>query len=158
MCEFGSNQLEFLRELGTGTSGTVFSGLVKRDLAYVNSHATLALYSTIQIRSPTAEPCAIKILKAATNSREMVEFQREFAILAAVRNPFLVEFYGVQLQPSLCLVMELCPRGSLYDVLKRKRLPIGWQHVLNWAYQAAVGIGALHHVSELHDAVDVFDE
>lgn len=80
------------------------------------------------------------------------EFKKEFAILSAVQSPHLVQFYGVQLQPMLCLVMELCERGSLFHVLSQsqKHLPraLKWSDVLEWAFEASQGIAALHHAAK----------
>ena len=147
--KFSRSEIEYTEEVGTGTSGTVYKGLIKR------------------VGETEHTPAAIKILKASTTAREREEFMREFKILAAVQGKYLVKFYGWQEQPSLSMVMELvglcsmlccclfcidpslfvsfqCDNGSLYDVLTRKRLMINWGHILDWAYQSALGIYTLH--------------
>jgi serine/threonine protein kinase/ankyrin repeat protein/Ca2+-binding EF-hand superfamily protein len=124
--ELDAKDVEFTEELGRGTSGTVFKGLLK-------------LPDQAQ-----PVPAAIKILKASTSANEIREFRTELEILMAVESPYLVRFYGWQLRPTMLMVMELCENGSLHDVLNKKRLPIEWSHVLQWALEAALGVMALH--------------
>jgi serine/threonine protein kinase len=44
----------------------------------------------------------------------------EFSILATLRSPFVVYFYGICIEPDMALVMEYCSNGSVYEVLNRK--------------------------------------
>ena len=44
----------------------------------------------------------------------------EFTILATLRSPFVVYFYGICVEPQMSLVMEYCCNGSVYEVLNRK--------------------------------------
>jgi hypothetical protein len=48
------------------------------------------------------------------------------ALSSRVSSPYTVHFFGACLHPKLCMVMELCSRGSLCDVLKAKDIKIGY--------------------------------
>lgn len=116
-------EIEYLKKLGSGTSGDVYKGL------YKDQHV------------------AIKVLKEMTEDKEKDEFKKEFVVLCAVHHPNIVKFYGASFKPKLCMVMEYCSRGSLYHVLKDKSLNIGWSLALNMMKQSALGIEALHNNS-----------
>ena len=55
---------------------------------------------------------AVKILKPWTSESQVEEFKKEFEIMVALRDPYIVKFYGACLEPKLCLVMEFCSRDS----------------------------------------------
>mgnify|MGYP002480207374 CR=1 FL=1 len=75
-------ELEYLKRLGSGTSGDVYKGL------YKGKHV------------------AIKVLKEMTEDRELDEFKKEFVIMSSLgqRNPNIVYFYGASFKPKLCMV------------------------------------------------------
>ena len=89
-----------------------------------------------------------------TAEAEVDEFKKEFEIMAAVRHPNIVFFYGVSTQPRLCMVMEYCARGSLYSCLRDVRPPSSLaservslfrhllpSHTLRWGGRGCVGDG-----------------
>ena len=113
-------ELEYLKKLGSGTSGDVYKGL------YRSKHV------------------AIKVLKEMTEDKERDEFKKEFKILSAVHDPGIVYFYGASFKPKLCMVMEYCARGSLYHVLKEESLDLSWERALQMAKESTGGLNALH--------------
>jgi len=115
-----ANDLEFTVQLGVGAAGIVYKGLYK------------------------GEQVAIKVLKATNSDRELKEFKDEFNIMSTIRSPFVVFFFGACLKPKMCMVMELCSRGSLYHVLKNYDIDFGWDKVLNMSIEMVKGIEALH--------------
>jgi len=49
------------------------------------------------------------------------------------------------LEPRLCLIMEFCSRGSVYDILVDTRVHFGWKELLGFAIQMVLGIQCLHN-------------
>lgn len=91
----------------------------------------------------------------------MESFTREAALLCFLEHPNVVHTYGVCiLPPSMCIVMELCERGSLYDVLhnaetRREVVPAVEQGAatlrqLELCLGAARGVAFLHSKGVLH--------
>jgi serine/threonine protein kinase len=113
-------ELEYLKRLGSGTSGDVYKGL------YRGKH------------------CAIKVLKEMTEDKEREEFKKEFHIMSAVHHPNIVRFFGASFKPKLCMVLEFCARGSLYHVLKDETNTINWERGLQIMKETVAGIDALH--------------
>lgn len=95
-----AHELEFTELLGEGASGSVYKGLFRE------------------------RACAIKVLSSEARTEKRInEFKREFEILAAVRSPYLVQFYAASLEPQLCMVIEYCAKGSLFHVMIRPPVP-----------------------------------
>jgi serine/threonine protein kinase len=61
-----------------------------------------------------------------------------------VKGDFIVSFFGACLKPRLCLVMEFCPRGSLYDLLKDLKFEFKWETFWQFCNQILKGIQVLH--------------
>lgn len=112
--------LEYLKRLGSGTSGDVYKGLYKQN------HV------------------AIKVLKEMTEEQERDEFKKEFKVMCAVHHPNIVQFFGASFKPKLCMVMEYCARGSLYHVLRDETLDINWDRAISLMMQTTEGLHALH--------------
>jgi ankyrin repeat protein len=119
------DKIEYTEELGSGSAGQVFKGLLRTEAG-------------------DDFTCAIKVLKDKTSESELSEFTKEFRILNQLEDPALVTFYGVSVEPQLALIMEYCERGSLHDILSDNAVSIGWSQVLEWAYQSARGVACLH--------------
>jgi hypothetical protein len=59
----------------------------------------------------------------------------------------IVRLFGVAIQPpSLCVCLELCNEGSMFDLLHKKRIPLPWQSRLELALGAARGLEAFSMV------------
>jgi serine/threonine protein kinase len=48
------------------------------------------------------------------------------------------------INPALCLVLEFCSQGSLFDVLNRPNENITWQRVLKFILDTVKGLNCLH--------------
>eukprot|EP01125_Pyxidicula_operculata_P011747 TRINITY_DN3849_c0_g1_i3.p1 TRINITY_DN3849_c0_g1~~TRINITY_DN3849_c0_g1_i3.p1 ORF type:complete len:674 (+),score=195.78 TRINITY_DN3849_c0_g1_i3:382-2403(+) len=120
--EIDTEELEFVQSLGRGAFGEVFKGFYK-----------------------TGKPVAIKVLKSSNSKREMDEFVREFSVLINIQSPYVVHFYGATLKMKLCMVMELCERGSLYDVLGNNSIDINWERAFDMLEEIVKGIQTLHN-------------
>eukprot|EP01126_Amoeba_proteus_P031110 TRINITY_DN3061_c1_g1_i1.p1 TRINITY_DN3061_c1_g1~~TRINITY_DN3061_c1_g1_i1.p1 ORF type:complete len:866 (+),score=190.17 TRINITY_DN3061_c1_g1_i1:441-3038(+) len=121
--EIPVDAIEFTEKLGSGASGQVFKGLYQH------------------------QEVAIKVLNATDFDNQLEEFRKEFDILRKVNSPYMITFYGAVIERNLCMVMELCERGSLYDVLL-KTPKHGWERLLGFARDMAEGIAVLHNLEE----------
>ena len=61
---------------------------------------------------------AVKKLINRPGKDALAELEKEFKVLSQVRSPYIIQLIGVSLESSTCfLVMELMPKGSLYQFL-----------------------------------------
>eukprot|EP00011_Vannellida_sp_DIVA3-517-6-12_P004910 CAMPEP_0114614994 /NCGR_PEP_ID=MMETSP0168-20121206/5938_1 /TAXON_ID=95228 ORGANISM="Vannella sp., Strain DIVA3 517/6/12" /NCGR_SAMPLE_ID=MMETSP0168 /ASSEMBLY_ACC=CAM_ASM_000044 /LENGTH=825 /DNA_ID=CAMNT_0001826055 /DNA_START=387 /DNA_END=2864 /DNA_ORIENTATION=+ len=119
--EVDSTELSFSRKLGEGTSAVVFCGVYR------------------------GQDVAIKVLKDKAEAKVLSEFKKEFEIMSALRSPHVVFFYGACMQPSMCMVLEFCHKGALYDVLNDMTEDITWDKVLKAAVDTTRGLACLHN-------------
>ncbi|KAH3765599.1 ankyrin repeat protein [Pelomyxa schiedti] len=117
-------EVEFTELLGQGAAGKVYRGLYKNHVV------------------------AIKVLKAGA-TKEIEEFKQEFDIISSISSPHIVKLFGAIMADKavgdkLCMVMEFCARGSLYDVLSKGVAEIAWPQVFHFASQLLMGMRALH--------------
>jgi len=90
-------------------------------------------------------PVAIKQLSGDMSTKAMRELKMEAAVMANLRSPFIVQFYGICFdKPHYLLLMEFMPRGSLYSVLNNDALSLPWSERLVWAQDVASGVCFLH--------------
>jgi len=87
-------ELVFGRELGRGGFGVVHQGTWRK-------HTDVAIK---QLLSNDISPEANE------------EFDTEAQVMARLRSPNIVQFYGYCLNPRHCIVMEYMPNGSLSSV------------------------------------------
>lgn len=70
--------------------------------------------------------------------------------LRKLNHPNIVQFRGVCMQhPCYCIVMEYCPYGQLYDLLKNGR-QIAPNTAIDWSKQIANGMMYLHSHKIIH--------
>lgn len=105
--------------LGTGTSGDVYSG------------------------TWNDKRCAIKVLKATNQAQEVEEFIKEFSVMINIKSDCIVQLYGACVNEELCMVMELCEKGSLYDVLQGPT-KFDWPLGIRMFREITTGIKVLH--------------
>jgi len=115
-----NNDLEFTVKLGSGTAGTVFKGLYR------------------------GNEVAIKVLKTEQSQKELEEFKKEFQIMSSIKSPYTVFFFGAVLEPRMCMVMELCGRGSLYHCMNDPNVEIGWDKLFSFSLEMVKGVDCLH--------------
>jgi serine/threonine protein kinase len=114
------------KELGKGGYGVVYQG------AWLNKDVAIK-----ELLNKTPMPAAIK------------EFETEAQIMARLRSPNIVQFYGYCVSPSYCLVMEYMPEGSLYKVLHSEK-PLNWEIRSTLITDMASGLASLHAENILH--------
>lgn len=63
----------------------------------------------------------------------------------------IIKFIGVCTKnPCYTIVMEYCPHGSLYDLMKREDKVITPQGVVKWAKEIAQGMSYVHSHKIIH--------
>lgn len=80
-----------------------------------------------------------------TSDQDVDLFKKEFEVLRSVRHNHVVRFYGASMKPTLCMVMEYCSRGNLYDVMNDKNIEIGWKEAFQFCKETCLGLQALHN-------------
>jgi serine/threonine protein kinase len=98
-------------------------------------------------------PVAVKRIKRGTLSRRTLsEFRDELQLHQELRFPFVVQLLGAcTVQPNLCLVMELAPFGSLYELLHLSTsVPLSSPLRLAMLYDVSRGMAYLHGCRVVH--------
>jgi len=96
------------------------------------------------------EPVAIKMIWCVDITVDTIkQFKREVMLLANLaRHPNLIQVRGFSVMPpALCVVMELCNGGSLFDVVRKARESgtlLDWSVRLRLASQCAEAVAYLH--------------
>jgi len=119
--EISADDLEYTAKLGQGASGQVFKGIFRN-----------------------TQEVAIKVLTATDIEAELADFKKEFQILTAINSPYTIKFYGASIEPKLCMVMELCEKGSLYDLLNKEATTLDWVRGIHFLRDMAEGVTVLH--------------
>lgn len=116
--------LEFGTVLGSGGFGAVYRGkYMGQEVAIKKLHAVDGQLSPLQLE----------------------EFKQEVENLQALRHPRLIAFIGAAfMAPSLCIVTEFMPNGSLYDLLHTKKAELEFVKRLTMATQISEGVEFLH--------------
>lgn len=122
-----NNEIEYTVKIGSGSSGTVYRGLYKNTVV------------------------AIKVLKPGSSKRETEEFKKEFELMSQIQYPYIVFFFGVCIEPRMCMVMEYCSRQSLWHVLNDSSLDFDWNQSLAFSLDIVRAVDFLHS----HDPVIV---
>lgn len=120
-----SSDLLFMKQIGQGASAIVYEGLYRGNRV------------------------AIKMINLKPNDKrprekirqEMIE---EFNIMSTFKEAHVVKFYGVCVETRLCMVLEFCEQGSLFDVLQCEDFVLGWEMMFKWIKQAVSGVKSLH--------------
>ena len=94
---------------------------------------------------------AIKVLVCKLTGEVEENFRQELAVMLDLRGPQIVHTYGGVLTggPTQAIVMELMPRGSLYELLRKERT-LAWPVKYRIALDVAYGIKYLHGLKILH--------
>ncbi|KAF3793372.1 Serine/threonine-protein kinase [Nymphaea thermarum] len=131
-----NSDLEELRELGSGTFGTVYHGKWR---------GTDVAIKRIKKSCFTG--------RSSEQERLTHDFWREAAILSKLHHPNVVAFYGVVKDGpggTLATVTEFMVNGSLRHVLQRKDRLLDRRKKLMIAMEAAFGMEYLHSKSIVH--------
>jgi len=125
------SNLEFLQLLGTGSAGDVYKGRYTVNMTEGGKTQKVTI------------PVAIKILKL-TAGKELDAFQLEFKVISAIQSPYIVKLFGAVPSEKLKMVMEICTRGSLYNLLSSQQWYLGWNEFFIFAEQMFRGLIVIH--------------
>jgi serine/threonine protein kinase len=127
--------LLFTAEIGHGSSATVFKGLYKGQ--------------TVAIKVISFKPS-----KKLSRDKQIRDLREEFNIMSVLQSKHIIFFHGLVVEPRLCMILELCEQGSLYDVLNisadeaisnnTPAAQLDWPTLFHWFTQAVNGVEALH--------------
>mmetsp|Transcript_22763 Transcript_22763/g.33945 ORF Transcript_22763/g.33945 Transcript_22763/m.33945 type:complete len:828 (-) Transcript_22763:218-2701(-) len=91
---------------------------------------------------------AVKLIDmyAEVSRAQAQAFINELGLLCAVRNKNIVDFQGAVLshEKYMCIIMELCSRGSLYDFLNNKKEHLDYKMQVGFLMQIAQAMEYLH--------------
>uniref|UniRef100_A0A0E0GNW0 Protein kinase domain-containing protein n=1 Tax=Oryza nivara TaxID=4536 RepID=A0A0E0GNW0_ORYNI len=131
-----NGDLEDLREIGSGSFGTVFHGRWKgTDVAIKRIKNSCFMYPSSQ---------ADKLI---------TEFWREAAIISKLHHPNVLALYGIVNNGpggTLATVTEFMINGSLKKVLLHKNKYLDWHKRIMVAKDAAIGMEYLHSKDIVH--------
>lgn len=76
-------------------------------------------FSKVYLGKYRQRKCAIKLIFTMDVTEEIISrIAAEASILSSIKHPNVVEILGVSvLPPSVCILLELCANGSLFDVI-----------------------------------------
>ncbi|CAN6809584.1 unnamed protein product [Brassica oleracea] len=109
-------------EIGQGSCGTVYRGLWFGSVV------------------------AVKVFSKEEYSEEVIQsFRQEVALMKRLRHPNVLLFMGAVTSPQrLCIVSELLPRGSLFQLLQKKTSKLDWRRHIHMALEIARGMNYMH--------------
>ena len=89
------------------------------------------------------------------SKKEKENFEKEGEIMAKMCNnlpsPNILKLYGYSTEPRCVMILELCPLGSLYKMLRiHKNLHLSWQMRIKIAIGITKGISFLHNLGIIH--------
>ena len=93
----------------------------------------------------------IKARPGVTPEAVVREFNKEAELLSMVDHANIVYMYGAWCHlPDLCLVTELCPHGSLFDILQRQMKRLHPELMARIALDVARAMAAIHAAKIIH--------
>jgi len=122
--ELRADDLHFGQVIGTGGFGAVHRGkYCGEDVAIKKIHTSEGGITPLQLE----------------------EFKKEVANLQTLRHPRLVSFVGAAfVSPSVCIVTEFMPNGSLYHLLHHRKQELTTFQRFNVATHISEGVDFLH--------------
>lgn len=96
---------------------------------------------------------AVKVLMVMDLTPDLVQsFLREATLLQQLKHPHVVSIYGISVMPpSMCLVMERCARGSVWNILRTKGLDdLMMPQRLQIMLETSQGLAYLHNQGVVH--------
>lgn len=130
--------LVFHSLLGRGSSANVYQGVLYSGGSEDGSEGTPVTEREVAIKILNTSPTDLRsVLKAHKETMD------ELVVVQRVQSPHVVRLFGITIEPSICIVLEFCHKGSLYDVLCSD-MELSWAQCLHWFREITLGTLALH--------------
>ena len=142
--ELDFDQLTFGGELGKGAYGIVHQGtLWGTDVAI--KRLTTKGFSLFDNNDDMMNDSQKQ--KAKEHKKKLLtDLRNEVKILSELRHPNVVLYIGVCTKlPNICIVTELCPRRSLFNIIHDPSIVLSSELRLRMALQTAQGMAYLHN-------------
>ena len=153
--EIPASKLEVLNPIGSGWSGEVSRGLLLGPTEARNQR--FRWRGTITSSAIPRQQCAVKAVKRGSAPAVRTMLLEEAALMAQFKHPNVVELLGVVTRKEQCLlVLELCEKGSLFDLLRKEELHVANEEtirmdtVLNIASDVASGMNYMSGRNFVH--------
>jgi len=88
----------------------------------------------------------IELSFSADQDKQVRDLQMEFGIMSKMDHPNVLKLYGIIAKPRICMVIEYCSKGSMYDLISDNNFMLDWQLLFPWFSQALQGISYLHNL------------
>ncbi|XP_062397230.1 receptor tyrosine-protein kinase erbB-3b [Sardina pilchardus] len=95
-------------------------------------------------------PVAIKTISDPTGRQTFTEITDHMLSIGSLDHPYIVRLLGICPGPSLQLVTQLSPQGSLLEHLRQHKDTLEPQRLLNWCVQIAKGMFYLEEHRMVH--------
>ncbi|XP_007556641.1 receptor tyrosine-protein kinase erbB-3b isoform X1 [Poecilia formosa] len=126
------SELKKIKLLGYGVFGTVHKGFWTPE------------GETVKI------PVAIKTIQDSSGRQTFTEITDHMLSMGSLDYPYIVRLLGICPGPSLQLVTQLSPRGSLLEHIRQHKNSLDPQRLLNWCVQIAKGMFYLEEHRMVH--------
>ncbi|EGC38423.1 hypothetical protein DICPUDRAFT_148930 [Dictyostelium purpureum] len=125
--QINEDDLKYTCKLGSSAFGKMYKGV------YKSNKVSIKIFGQVRLE----------------------EFINEYNIMQSVRSPFLIKFYGIVLEPRLCLVLEYCGRDSLYHLMSSAKgmVDFSWSRFLQFTMQISLGVQSLHNRKMVHRGI-----
>eukprot|EP01114_Cavostelium_apophysatum_P008118 TRINITY_DN2040_c0_g1_i2.p1 TRINITY_DN2040_c0_g1~~TRINITY_DN2040_c0_g1_i2.p1 ORF type:complete len:864 (-),score=185.58 TRINITY_DN2040_c0_g1_i2:130-2721(-) len=125
--EINFQEIHLQHEIGRGAFGRVYQGTWRN------------------------APCCVKVANPETSRDSMFEFIKEANSMKRMRShPNVCQLFGVCTTPTVCIVMELLPEGSLFDMIHNAQIDIDLDTALAFLKDVCSGMLHLHAEGILH--------
>ena len=95
--------------------------------------------------------CGFHSLFPQITEDEVQKYRAEYALTARIAAPNIVKLHGICVRPpDMCLVLELCEKGSLFHTLWRESRGRGRAQRLRAMVDAARAVAHLHGLGVIH--------
>ncbi|XP_039545587.1 receptor tyrosine-protein kinase erbB-3-like [Pimephales promelas] len=126
------SELRKIKLLGSGVFGSVHKGV------------WIPEGDTVKI------PVAIKTIQDRTGRQTFQELTDHMLAMGSLDHPYIVRLLGICPGPSLQLVTQLSPQGSLLEHIRQRKDGLNPQRLLNWCVQIAKGMYYLEEQRMVH--------